>query len=781
MESDIQKLSIDDFDTDCKVFIARERSDGLRSRLLKYSQNPEFSAKLFSILQDNVLKFIKSLNEIHDDHATILINILQLNTQDEDTERYVSIVCNEIKNHLKSSVNVDIEFYGLVYLSLVSEFKIVFPHHIQIFLNYLSPKTSPECHAVILFLVVKSLELKQLETYESISQFFDYLIEMEFDHNSFLVLVTNLELLFPLCPTVCTKTYTSESCKSIISNQVKSINPSTLLQPTIKTMTQSLLNLVSSSCIDDECRKFNATAYLDLLNAGCALNVEVYTKFKILSVLCTVKLWNFLKLDGKQFNYTVDDLNDIIIRYLTNKLHYPEDATEYAVEALAYLTLNPQIRIKIRADESFVNLLIKLIKSKTEISKSNVDKSHSSVVYGLLLILSNLMQIKEDKGQSQELKTVNYLRLVATPKATSDSTKEDKDAIYNFNKSMLMNHKIITLVSKLKIIKANQGTGNNNSEQLIHIIYYISLNQQKSVRQELVTQGGFDIVISYLSGIQVNDSPEHVIMTSLEAMRATSKILILVDPALVFKKISAMVCIPILVELLGSVLSPIGSKSRSLATTLFEENISKLDNYEALLSLTNVCSLPDGDNKIKNSVISRSFSKLDDFIIDSESPLIQRSSWELISNLITSPQMLVKFFNVEDNQAMKRLDILFKMLELTDVKLQIVVAGLLANATSEFDMIPQLLVETEKLGDQLLQVLIRLFKNQAREADLMLRLSYVVLDLVYAAGNTDETLLNKFRANQNLKMALSNVIQMNKSNGQILEVVLEVLKFVKFD
>ncbi|EGV60068.1 SWI5-dependent HO expression protein 4 [Yamadazyma tenuis] len=792
IHTQLENLALDDFKKAVQVFEDPTGAGDAATAdtLLKYSQSPPTSAVLLQLLRSNITKFLKGLHAIHDDHGAILVNLL---SGCSDEQHLTAQVLNSIKLVLKNTTSSTktswIDFNLKVYLGLVSEFGVVFPAHLPVLLAYLAPEEeSSDVNAVLLFIVVKNIELKQQESFDAIDGFFDYTLETGAGTKTFLAFVKALELLFPICPSVCTRVYTSSLCRDLVLEHVKTITPSSLSLPNPRATADGLLRLVSSSCIDDDCRKFNANIYLDLLKVGSGLDANQYPLFKILSVLCIVKLWNFLQLEAdSSFSFSMDGLFDTSIEYLRKE----NEGLGTAIEALAYLTLNPSLRNRLRADESVVDCLVQLIGRRTEVKDQSLKNDHSSTVYGLLLILSNVTQIKES-SQSQETNTVNYLKSVATPKSTTDTTKENTEDILNFNKSLLLDHSIIDTISKLKIIRATTKKGSNNSDQFVNIIYYISLNQEKKVRQELVKQGSLNILLDYLvSHSQVLQkqsgqtrpisSSDSLVETRLRAIRALCKILISVNPALAFNKYSVVTCLPFLVELLGPDISTYTGKLQSNANDAYlHDNVTSLDKYESLLALTNISSMADPKDEIKDSIITKTFDKfLNNFIIEGDSPLIQTAAWELISNLIMKPRMLVKFFNADDQQSLKRLDILIKMLESKDIHLQTTLAGLLANATSEFDMIPRLLVEVDHLRKELVVSFVRIFNSQSDDDDLILRLVYVVLDLVYAAANIGETQIAKFKHDQALKSALAGVLKNNR-NEQILEVVVEIIKFTKF-
>lgn len=789
----LENLDIDEFKTSLKVFESPHKP--IKADILyKASQDPNGSKIILDLLQKSPTSVLKGLKAIGDKSSTIIVNVVQFT---DEKDHCVSQVLNTIKNLLKNyGDNFDtptIEFYLLTSLNLISQFEVEFVGLLSTLLKFLTPSyEESDIQATVLLIVLKSIEKNQQQTFDAIHNFFDYVLETESNFAHFLNLIKSLELLFPICPTVCGQIYTSNGCKEAINEHIKRITPTSLKNANDILVTRNVLKLVSSSCISDECRKFNAENYLQVLKVGSRLDLKDFTELKILSTLCTIKLWNFLQIKD-DFQVTMNDLFDINIQYLIHRTNYDQAYLEYSIESLAYLTLNPSLRISLRSNQSAIEAIISIIIEKSDTKDKVLDNSHSSIVYGLLLIMSNLMQIKDENAGSQDSKTINYLKLVSTTKSSTDTTKENKDEILNFSKSMILDHKLLSLISKLKIIKISKQGSNNNSDKLILIIYYAAMNQNKQVRQELVKQGALNSILDYLILVsKVNlkqdgqtrplSTSTEAIETRLQGIRAMAKILILVNPGLAFNKYNITTCLPFLVELLGpDITNYSGELTNKNATDAYLYNeVNNVDKYESLLALTNISSLPDDKDNIKDVIISKTFDKyLNNFIIETDVPFVQKASWELITNLVLKPSMLVKFFNVDDKQSMKRLDLLINMLELTDLSLQVILAGLLANATSEFEMIGQVLVQ-QPIKKKLVPLLARVFSNQAKDDHLILRLSFLLLDLVYVAANLSMDKLQQFKGNKDLKASLSKVIQTNK-NREILEVLVEVIKFVKFE
>lgn len=778
--------------------------------LLKCSQTPKLSDNLYKIIDKDTLKFLLGLQAIEDSRGIIYINTITSNVANEDLEKIILKTLSLIQSILKKNDSLDNRvFYLSLYFAIISNFNLSNPQHVSLILQYLNPfynqsneEKAHEVYSLVLLIIIKNLELLVKNTTEVISSYLEILVDNEPDKismASFLNLVKSLESLFPIVPSVSHTIYMNESCKGIILFQVSKMSSSSLEYTSNQLITTEILKLVSSSCINEQCRLFNYNNYLELLKIGTKLQGENVLGIRLLSSLGIIKLWNFIQLEKdlkKDSSINMSDLSDILINYLRFSESKENEAyVEYCIEGLAYLSLNTSIKQKLRNDENSIESILIILKKKTEINDKKL-LTHSLLVYGLLLILSNLTKLKDVTANSQK-KTTNYLKSFATPTNTINGEDENQESIYNFSRSLLSDYKIVEVMSKIKVYKSQDSAGHNNDNiisQVITIISMISSNQDKSTRQELIKQGALNIVLDYLIKNSVvkkklgnetrpNSLNDELVETRLLALRSLARILISVNPALAFNKYDIKTCLPFLIELLGPDISQYTGSLEDVGDEKYlYDSVSNLDKYESLLALTNISAVHASDtiNELRQLIISKTFDKyLDNFIIDSDLPQIQKAAWELISNLITEPTLLVKFFNIEKQENLKRLQLLIRLLNSTDELFQIVIGGLLANATSEFEMISQILVRNAALNEHLLSILINIFENQNSNNDLLLRASYILLNLVYSASSLDVKHLDEFRENRRLKESLGLALRSNK-NKEILGMIIEIIKLVNF-
>lgn len=164
---------------------------------------------------------------------------------------------------------------------------------------------------------------------------------------------------------------------------------------------------------------------------------------------------------------------------------------------------------------------------------------------------------------------------------------------------------------------------------------------RRSTLRAVVAQGGLVLLLK--------------MEKSNEALRALANLCRDVDPRVAFSRFSPVVAVPHLLLLLDD------------------------EPLLALLALTNLL-LAQQDDLLK--AIARSFDRFHPHLLG---PLL-RPAWELVNNCIREPTMLARFFNSDNPDSMKNLDVLVKMLHSRDEQLQVVIAGLLANAM-DYDLV----------------------------------------------------------------------------------------------
>ncbi|RCK67173.1 SWI5-dependent HO expression protein 4 [Candida viswanathii] len=750
--------------------LSKEEQVELYNHLLEQSQLHDNSKIIYELLIDTPLEFLKYLHRINDKSGNLIVSALN---QNKPSDALVQSLFSNLRLIIKSD-HADIAFYLGIYSSLVTHLKSSNPQHLNLFLTFVDGKNA-EVQQGVFVLIIQNLKLQKEETSSVIKEYLEVLMDdISLDYNGFLNFVTILEICFPIVPEICTGIYRDDKTKAHLLDRIDSIAGGSNL-----TLAIPILKLIDASAIVENCRNYSVTNYFLFLSHAFETN---NTEIQVVASLTLGKLWKVVQFEKKQTEITTESLAEVLVDYVKN----PENNSKYvelAVEGLMYLSLYWQVRDLMRMDV----LLIEVLLTKLEETSINSGHMHTSLQYGLLSIFSTLTKLKDINDRESNMNTKKQLRNVATPKNGSDSDQEDQEAIKLFNRELLNDDKIISKISTLKSYKST-ASSNNSLNEVIKIIYHLSSDQQKSTRVELVKQGALNIVLNYLISFSEITKKDHLVYAvpntedanvmecRVLAIRSLARMLIAVDPKTSFTKYDVHTAIPFLKELLGPDITQYQSESPLSSNTSYLNDMTLLDRFESLLALTNIAATATPE--LKQFLIQQFFENyLDNMIVSSEDAKIQQASWELIANLINEPLMLAKFFNLEVKANAKRLDLLVKLLNSTNEGLQVVIAGLLANAT-DFDMIAEVLVSSQKVFDELVDLISDILLNEASEHDLVLPTSYLLVNLVYAAANCNPAAFAKLSSNTKLKSACTNILRTGENDTK--EAIMEVIKMCRF-
>jgi hypothetical protein len=421
------------------------------------------------------------------------------------------------------------------------------------------------------------------------------------------------------------------------------------------------------------------------------------SKVKTLAALVIVKTWNFQSLDDTAI--TIDDLLSIFL----------ENLNDHSIEGLAYLSMKKSVKSTLRKDSEFLIELIKKLENPEE------------QLYGLLVIIANLTILEEDDEVSKLRKH--------TQKGIDEGIQESKDEIYDFIEDLIELQVIakVTVISKMS---------KQSMDQVMRMMYNFAKRNQS--HKEMIKQGALLRILDFIG--RETEYTEYKIMS----YKSLASLLTLADPHLIF----------------GSQSSP-----KTAVNYLFQflalDNITSKDQFQCLLSLTNLSVLDNGP------LTQEQWGQLDDLITQQDHQLVERATLELISNLMQHKSNLPVLFNWESPENKKRYDLIVQLTRLPDIKSQCSAVSSLSFGLT-FHFIGEMLLQDERLRDNLVKIV----DEQSTEMELMERTAFVLYYLVYyaeAAGN-----LKPFQKNQLLCTALKRAIADTKDDG-----VLEILKEIQ--
>ncbi|CDZ97937.1 Myosin assembly protein/sexual cycle protein and related proteins [Phaffia rhodozyma] len=389
----------------------------------------------------------------------------------------------------------------------------------------------------------------------------------------------------------------------------------------------------------------------------------------------------------------------------------PLKSTLDALETLAFTSLRPAVKDFLSADRAFLQALFRLVPAAPKPRAFNEPASithsvgpslHSSddksfiVFYGVASVIVNLVSYRP--ARSAEETQLDRLRrmTLSGEKASSSTGRDDKqveedplesDEAVKIRAERLLNEGVVeTLIvlGKAESVVVRETVGR---------IWLGLLTNQKD-RKRILQQGGAKALISLTSSLTGRSSCGPLNGSALNTIQALAKLLITESPLSIFGP-----------TYLTSSADPI----RPIALLLLDSASSLLQQFEALMALTNLASVqPDNAYRIgtfETSSTGSVLSKMLELMIE-DNQLVRRASTELACNLLASEQFFNSFLNsaptsqppsVESEPKTKnkeskpnggstyRLRLLMALSTLSDLPTRSAASGALAMLTSSAD------------------------------------------------------------------------------------------------
>uniref|UniRef100_A0A0L0NYK3 UNC-45/Cro1/She4 central domain-containing protein n=1 Tax=Candidozyma auris TaxID=498019 RepID=A0A0L0NYK3_CANAR len=702
------------------------------------------------IIASDPSEYLPRLEHFGTEGAAIVLSGLQ----DKDKSLQVIEIC---KKKLRQSLTTQTaaQFFLSIYGNVSAKYDITDPLLIPVVLELISD-SKEELHAAVVFLVVSFSKRDPKGTSKAIQSYLSNIVAntpLQITPSQYSLLFETFDLFFPIFPEQLKTVYTSDGCKNAVLYQAARLTGGS--GEVDGTKVAKMLKVVSLTCIDETSRNFNSQNYLNFLISGTEMTSSPL--IMSYSLLCIVKLWNFKQISSRISQRTVLTK---VIGVLKNG--EPGDARQAILETLAYLSLSGGCREEIFRDEKVTEKLIELLESEKD----------SLSLYGVLTVFSNLTKVKEDLDNN-ERRRLQYAASASNP-GNENLGQVSEESVKLYNTSLIQNHCLVGKFKKLDLSKANI------LKECVTIIYHLSRSPENILQRALVQQGALVLILKNLTATSSLDkntgktqgvsTDEGEILIRINALRALASLCLSVNPRLAFNEYDITSAVPFLTELFGVDLT-FGPAPTKNATTVLASLLSHADKFRALLALTNLCSQPNKD--LNNFVIKCTFdSTLKNLIIESTVPDIQRAAWELINNLIQEPAMLAKFFNPDNPESMKNLDLLVKMLHAQDEKLQEVIAGVLANSTMEYEFVTTVILSQTRILTQIKTISAEVLMGQPDASGLMLRLGTFLGNLMDVAASKGN---NTFKDDKNLLLGFEAVIQ-ETNIPEVSELFTELIK-----
>lgn len=406
------------------------------------------------------------------------------------------------------------------------------------------------------------------------------------------------------------------------------------------------------------------------------------------------------------------------------------DHGKHSIEGLAYASLQPKVKESIISNES---LLKKLVQTLTEA------QPRSPTTYGALSIFVNLTRYRP--ALSEEEKKMSQLKAYADAagKLAGPEPLDDDDHVANRCQAVFK-------VGLIPVLVTHSKNGSPASLSLI-ISIINSIAVTKSLRGPLAQQGAVKLLL--VGWATIPDTDEVHRRTAAQAL---ARILISTNPALVFG---------------GNRSNPINAAIRPLVSILppdpAAETRDLLPTFEALMALTNLASLEDGDTR--STIIRMAWPHIEEQLLSSNN-LVSKAAVELVCNLMQAPEGIALYADGSP-QSRNRLHILLALADAEDKGTRSAAGGALASLTG-FEAVVRYVVQRDK-G-------VKVILGMCNDPDEGLRHRGVVTvcNLIMADGEAGQLARDKVKSENGVEVLKECLKQSRRP--EVLQIAVEALK-----
>ncbi|KAJ3855257.1 P-loop containing nucleoside triphosphate hydrolase protein [Lentinula lateritia] len=327
-----------------------------------------------------------------------------------------------------------------------------------------------------------------------------------------------------------------------------------------------------------------------------------------------------------------------------------------AVEGLAYLSTDPAIKEELSKDSQFLKRLFSLTPER---KSTSISESTSTVLYGVLIIVSNICayrpQLSEEQKQMEKLRKM--AKSSGTPSDTSDSLNDDGRVKERIKR--LLTAGVLDVLSTALPSTDTSGIRITIGKALLDII------TDKDNRGKVLQHGGGKLLVLLIRKAmsELNGTAE-LDVAYLAPIQALAKLAITSSPIAVF----------------GPNQGALYDAIRPFSLLLRHSSAKQLQRFEALMALTNLASAsPDVSSRIANA--DGLLDHVELLLLD-DHPMVQRASVELLCNIIAGSDKVFDRYSDADGAGKSKLHIILALSDAEDLQTRLAASGALATLTS---------------------------------------------------------------------------------------------------
>lgn len=330
------------------------------------------------------------------------------------------------------------------------------------------------------------------------------------------------------------------------------------------------------------------------------------------------------------------------------------------VEGLAYLSVDPDIKHALANDPKFLQQLFTLVPRHKPLSTST---SNSSLLFGILLIISNLCAYRPRLSQ-EDAQVAKLKRMAKAGNGLNKTTPEEPLNALEDDATVRSRCRQALASGALDVLSVASGVESQGIRLALGKIY-LSIVEDKDNRGKVLQSGGARSISRVIQSYATSSSTS-IDTSLLPAIQALAKLTITSSPLQVFGPSD------------GAMLDAI----RPLSQLLLHSSSSLLQQFEALMALTNLASQSTGcADRISST--PHLLNKVELLMLEDHT-LIRRAATELICNLIGgSETAFSRYGGSPDVHATKsKLQVLLAMSDMDDLPTRLAASGALATVTS---------------------------------------------------------------------------------------------------
>ena len=326
-----------------------------------------------------------------------------------------------------------------------------------------------------------------------------------------------------------------------------------------------------------------------------------------------------------------------------------------AVEGLAYLTIDPEVKDSLARNSAFLRQLFALVPTKrTPASKPD---SISSLIYGVSAIISNLTcfrpRLSEEQQQMEKLK-----RMAKAGKETEVSLLDGDDSV----KTRI---RLLIAAGVLPVFPAAVAASDSSGVRLNVGMALLSIVEEKGNRGLVLQAGGGKVLQTIIKHSLHAGSKESMACnpSDIAPIQALAKLAITSSPLQVF----------------GPNAGAIYDVIRPLSVLLQHPSSNLLQRFEAIMALTNLASY--------NTDVASRIAKADgvvskvELLLLEDHTLVRRASAELICNLIVGSDEVFERYTGQTPSSASKIQILLALSDIDDTSTRSAASGALATLT----------------------------------------------------------------------------------------------------